>query len=137
LEELEEQRRQNEERLRELEEIWMRKKQNSGVGRQIREKMGFKEEEPVDLDRGEEGEEDDQEEEIDHYQSAKPKKDSITFGIDHKKDQKSDKKKKSVKIKEGETILGPSSKTIDIPNRGSVVSKSRSQSRKRSYSPFP
>ena len=43
LEELEFMRKENEERLKMLEEVYNRKKENSGVGRVIREKMGFKE----------------------------------------------------------------------------------------------
>ena len=45
LDELEEMRRENERRLKELEEIYMRKRENTGVGRVIRERMGWKEEE--------------------------------------------------------------------------------------------
>ena len=42
LTELEDMRRANEERLKQLEDIYNRKKENTGVGRVIRERMGFK-----------------------------------------------------------------------------------------------
>ncbi len=41
LEELEEMRMENESRLRQLEEVYHRKKENSGVGRVIRDRMGL------------------------------------------------------------------------------------------------
>ena len=63
------------------------------------------------------------------YEIKNNKRDSITFGHGNKQ---SDKKKKSVKIQEGETVFGVS-KTIEAKREPA----SRSQSRGRSYSPFP
>ena len=59
LEELELMRIENDERLRELEEVYMKKKVNSGVGRKIREKMGL--DEKVDFEEREEYEEEEEE----------------------------------------------------------------------------
>lgn len=42
IDELEEMRKEHEKRLRELEKVYMSKKENSSVGRIIRERMGFK-----------------------------------------------------------------------------------------------
>ena len=39
-------REENEKRLKELEEVYMRKRENQGVGRVIRERMGFTSESP-------------------------------------------------------------------------------------------
>jgi hypothetical protein len=41
LDELERMRKENEERLKMLEETYLRKKENSGVGKSMRERMGF------------------------------------------------------------------------------------------------
>jgi len=79
LDELEEMRKENEERLKQLEEVYYKKKVNANVGKAIREKMGF----TMDDEGG--------------YMSSgrKEQQEEETFGME---DGKSDKKKKSVRI---------------------------------------
>jgi hypothetical protein len=61
LEDLEQMRKENEERLRELEQVYNRKKENSGIGKAIRQKMGYPTEDDIapksNRDYGEEDDE--------------------------------------------------------------------------------
>lgn len=68
-------RTQNERRLKELEEIYMSKKENSQVGRIIRERMGYQKSQASDSPRDFER---DKEEVLDHDQEdRRPKKKSV------------------------------------------------------------
>jgi hypothetical protein len=86
-------RQENEQRLKELEQIYMRKKENSSVGRIMREKMGYTEKKSTQNTPRKDYDEDDEAEDVD---------DKLT---------KSQKKKKSVRIAdEKENLYGKSNK---------------------------
>lgn len=77
--ELEQMRYENERRLKELEEIYMRKKENSSVGRIMRERMGYSEK---------------------RSSQNSPRREDFEDELDEEEEQlsKSQKKKKSVRI---------------------------------------
>jgi hypothetical protein len=99
LEELEEQRTANEKRLKELEQIYMNKRQNSGVGRIIRENMGYTDNSRKSLNTSPRNHEGTDGEESERIKYGSPSKISEGyFGSSKNNNKSKSKKKKSVRI---------------------------------------
>lgn len=132
-------RKEQEERLKYLEEQYNRKKENAGVGKIIRERMGLSSNSGQNSARKNEFDEKDMNDRADFQEKKKPtlktgKKDGdeMTFGTP----DKSVKKKKSVKIVEGENNIFGDMKPDKQLKTANLKGGSRSASRSHSRGPM-